>query len=134
MIITIDSNKIENANEFGELLRGVIFDTTPCYTLTGFHTPLGCYETFNLNPNINFERIFSGNIYNTIKRLLGCLDLDKEIFIFTNRKSVHVGWYWDGDGDLVIMCDGKIVENTDCKCDNTWEWINEKSGWSNYVW
>jgi len=127
MIIQIDTQKVKDPNEFGELLRNYCFDDTPCMTMTGFHKPYGCYSTFELNHDLRFIKLSENNpIYKKLARLSGYINSDKKIefYVYSNN-HIDLGWWWDGDGTLIIQEKNKIAINTDCKCDYTWEWLDE---------
>jgi hypothetical protein len=125
MNIIIDTQKLTNPNDFGELLRNYCFSDKPCMTMTGFHKPYGCYSTFDLKEG--FKKLNEQDeIYKKLWVYSGIWDTDEKsrFFAYTNGQ-VNIGWYWDGDGTLVIQCGNKVARNDDCKCDYNWEWINE---------
>lgn len=120
MIITIDTKNIEDANAFGELMREQIFDHSKGY---------GCYSTFDLNEG-----------YEELDDPVSTLS-PKEFEVFygdpdpdfaadwQNRTCgvtnglVYGYWYWDGDGVLLVRCEGIAAINHDCKKDYYWEWV-----------
>jgi hypothetical protein len=126
MIIQIDTQKITDPNEFGEILREYCFIDKPCMTMTGFHKPYGCYSTFELKKGF-IKLSQDSSIWKKLAELSGYFNGDERggFFVFT-KGNIHIGWYWDGDGCLVIQEGNKIAVNNDCKCDYTWEWIYEK--------
>lgn len=125
MKIFIDTLKIEDVNQFGEVLREHCFDSTHCATMTGYHKPHECYSTFSLNPDFKFFKLLPTNpIYKKLARLSGFNESDGRLdfFAFSNN-IIDIGWWWDGDGTLIISEGGKTAINNDCKCDYTWEWV-----------
>jgi len=129
MIITIDTQELEDANEFGEILREYCFDDTPCMTVTGFNKPYGCYSTFELNKNLKFKQLTPNDkLYQQLAELSGYLNntnqLDGIEFFAYSNNHIDIGWWWDGDGTLIIKEGNKVAVTSDCKCDYWWTWIN----------
>ncbi len=127
MIFCKDTQKMEDANEFGEALRKY------CFISDKYGGTYGCYSTFELRPE--FKKIeMNSNIGKDLLLYLGlnedgsCGEGDwKQTFhpsLFSNGE-IHLGWYWDGDGTLVIHEGNKIVYNSDCKKDYVWKWIGD---------
>ena len=131
MIITIDTNTLDSADAFGELLREYCFVE-----------PYGCYSCFDLIEE--FEEVSFGEREFTL--LLGRLPtyeshekedskfwgwdvredeyiISKAQWYYSSKNDIEIGWYWDGDGTLFIRCGNKAVENGDCKKDHYWEWV-----------
>lgn len=136
MIISINTDKIQDPNEFGELLRDFCFDDTPVQTLTGYHKPLGCYSTFDLKPEfVKIKKVNEEYVDELLSKWYGSpeegirqFDEDNYKQLIDNlhysyKNNIWITWFWDGDGDLIIECDGRCVENSDCKCDYTWSWL-----------
>jgi hypothetical protein len=49
-------------------------------------------------------------------------------WVIRNRKmysdgELHVAWFWDGDGTLVVGYNGRFAINDDCKKAANWEWV-----------
>lgn len=125
MKIIKDTLLMNDASEFGEVLREYCF--VPCKINGG---DFGCYSTFDLKPE--FRKIKKNCRLGQI--LLKHLGLnedgssgEKEFlemmnpYLYSNG-IVHLGWYWDGDGVLVIRENHKIAYNGDCK-HTDWKWI-----------
>lgn len=125
MLITKDTQQIDDPNTFGELLREYCF-------VGGY----GCYQTFDLKS----EFVLVDKNSTLGKSLLAILgvseerlnstdewtrgfaeDIYRRAYMFSNG-IVHVAWYWDGDGELVFVEGDKIAINSDCKCDYNWKW------------
>lgn len=112
MKITVDLDTL-GENGKGEALRGLVFDQRDGET--------GCYSTFDVNEG--FEKIDPAkypDIYKFIKP-----EGDGEytpVVVAYESKDIVVMWVWDGDGYLLIWIKGEpyAYQNTDCKCDYTW--------------
>lgn len=126
MIFQNDTQELDNPNEFGELLREHCFEDTPCPTITGFHKPYGCYSTFDLKDG--FEKLSGDNkIYKRLEKLSGILNGDGRAYFHAySNGQIHLGWWWDGDGTLIIQEGNKIAINNDCKSSYGWAWIVEE--------
>ena len=121
MKFVTDTQKTDDPREFGELLREYAFSDTPCPTMTGFHKPYGCYSTFDLKPEF-VKLSLNTEVYKNLEWLSDVLRTDGRVeFYAYSNGQVHVGWWWDGDGTLIIQEGDRIAINTDCKCDD-WEW------------
>ena len=120
MKITKDTQKMTDPNEFGETLRDYCF--IPDKYGWGDY---GCYSTFELRPE--FKQIFLPNpIYTRLWKLAGMDNIDDIItFYCYSNGTIHLGWYWDGDGTLIIQEGDKIACNDDCKKDYNWHWLGE---------
>lgn len=129
-----------DANKFGEALRH--------YCFVGNSQQVGCYSTFDLIECL--EEVKSGKIYEEAKAILNPDDeLGLKVFHYqikeedcwvehsswSNENEVErskicepyeivVAWLWDGDGHLYFRFNDRKVENTDCKCDYYWKWID----------
>ena len=124
MIITVDTQKLDDPNIFGETLREY------CFVGDGF----GCYSTFELLPEfykINdakqkkdfIDRLckeWYGTSYNYEPENEEKDSLSKNLY--TNG-NIIITWYWDGDGTLIIAEKNKIAVNGDCKKDYGWYWL-----------
>jgi len=122
MKIIIDTQEMNDANEFGEALRNYAFLPKD---------QRGCYSTFALKQE--FRKIKKEcKLGQLLLKHLG-MNPDgsvgegdwKEQFnpsLYSNG-NIHLGWYWDGDGILVVIEGSKIAVNSDCKKDYTWEWV-----------
>lgn len=119
---------MEDPNDFGEALREYCFIPD---SINGGN--YGCYSTFELRPE--FRRVKKDcKLGKLLLKHLG-LNEDGSIgegewqenmrsHLFSNGK-IHLGWYWDGDGCLLIWEGNKIAYNGDCKCSSYWKWIGE---------
>ena len=132
MKIIIDTQKIEIANEFGEILMNYCFIPSD---------KRGCYETFDLkkefyNPTKEIANNFINEILSSTKwwgkyYKNAKTKMDKQTQesirkeqlknVYTNN-SIILAWYWDGDGCLAIKEGNKLAINNDCKCDYYWYW------------
>ena len=133
MKITIDTQLLCNANEFGEILRQYCFIPSDKY---------GCYQTFDLKKEFYrpetkeatkfIDEILSsttwwGKYYQNTKYQRDAI-MQKSIRdawlenVYTNG-NIWIAWYWDGDGCLAIKEEDKLAINNDCKCDDYWEWV-----------
>ncbi len=108
MKITLDTATITCPNKFGELLREQFF------TKDGY----GCYQNFTLIP----EFVLVNNKH-AWRELLDGETIEYITYHHKDNPKIFVGWYWDGDGTLVIGDGDRIVINTDCKKSNRWEWV-----------
>lgn len=109
MIISIDTSKIKNPNEFGELLREYFFTKDKGY---------GCYENFELEPFM-----MPGSVTPYIQSFFGDYDSTVHFYAAHNDLNLWCAYSWDGDGTLVV-CDGeRIAVNSDCKKDYSWKFV-----------
>ena len=122
MLITKDTQKMDNPCEFGETLRDY------CFIPNEYGQDVGCYSTFTLRPE--FKKISKKSELG--KRLLEYLGWDteynddiKDMAHLYSNNGIHIAWYWDGDGTLVFWEGNKVVYNGDCKKDYVWEWLDE---------
>lgn len=112
---------------FGEALRE--------YAFVG--EGLGCYSTFELKPEFKEVDKTSQCGINMILLLdtfehsedtyIATIKADNPEFydnckLFSNDK-INIGWYWEGDGTLLVMYGDKAAINTDCKKISTWSWL-----------
>lgn len=91
----------------GECLRALFFDQTK-----GF----GCYSSFELKPYVT-----------TLPN--EPVEDDPVEFHYTVAKvhDIKMRYFWDGDGYLeFILPNGKVIFNSDCKCDHGWKISNMK--------
>jgi hypothetical protein len=121
----VDLLKTEDANKFGEALRGLCF--------VGNCMDLGCYTTFEVHKCL--KEIKLGKIYNEAKKVI-CPENTLHVYhskltekecSFDEYKIIEpyeivCAWEWDGDGCLYFRFNDRKVINTDCKCDYTWNW------------
>ena len=113
---------MEDSNRFGEALRNYCFIPDECGGTTG------CYSTFKLRPEFKPIKKDSKKWKKLFNLIVG--ECDKEyiaevrdrIKMFSDG-NIHLAWYWDGDGSILIVEGDKGVINTDAKCDYTWEWV-----------
>lgn len=120
MKIVLDTQIIDDANLFGETLREYIFKER-----------FGCYSCFDLIDE--FALVEDVKVIEKLQLVLGIhksLDVEeydfsdlRELTCYYSNGSIHVGWYWDGDGTLAIIEGSRCVVNEDCKKDYTWEWV-----------
>lgn len=131
MKIIIDTEIMDDANEFGEALRNHVF-------VTDEHGgDYGCYSTFETRPE--FKPVDEDSELG--KELLVAIHGDKPkpeddwgwdanvraTALLSNGK-IHVAWYWDGDGTLLIVeqedCGYRAAINHDCKKAHEWAWVS----------
>ena len=116
---------MNNPNLFGETVRDYAFVKHKDYDY-------GCYSTFELLPE--FKEVKEGELLDKlIDELNEGNDWDegytRQMFIQESRPQcfsngeIHVAWYWDGDGTLLVVSepDGRAAINTDCKKDYGWK-------------
>lgn len=134
MKIVLDTQKIEDANDFGEALRKYSFkEETGCYScfdlLDSFVKVKKHSKTFKF-----FSNILLGSVYEYVyrnecdeKEAKKLLQEDmKRCVVYEHRTfPVQIAWFWDGDGTLIIKEKDKIAINRDCKKDYTWSWYKE---------
>ena len=120
MIKTINTQAITDANLFGEIFREYAFKDEG-----------GCYSCFDLIDE--FKPVTPGyDIEGRLQMALGIHviqdredyphDLRDRAQLYTNE-TIHIGWYWDGDGCLAVIEGDRVAVNPDCKKDYTWEWV-----------
>ena len=117
MNIIIDTSKITDSNNFGELLRDNFFVKGKGY---------GCYGTFELIDE--FAKCDSSiNLHTYCDKYLPELNKEerKRVSLFFNKFQPYcfVLWYWDGDGSLWISDGERVAFNGDCKRDYGWIWV-----------
>jgi len=119
MKIIKDTQLMNDPNEFGEALRDYCF--VPDGVGWGNY---GCYSTFELRPE--FKKLLNNSgIRQRLSKLSGWSGSDGRVnFYCYSNGNIHLGWWWDGDGTLIIQEGNKITINNDCKCDYTWEWVD----------
>lgn len=128
-----DTQKIENANEFGEALCNY------CFIPDKYGGNYGCYSTFDLRPE--FKHIIDESF---IEWILGTdhywheaiSRIRNEPYVcevaLALRENLHsngkiiLTWHWDGDGGIIIKEGNKIAYNGDCKKDYHWVWLKEE--------
>ena len=113
MLISTDTTKIKDADKFGELLRECFFTKDK---------GRGCYENFELEPFM-----IQGVVTPYIQSLFGDpLTWDAKIYFFALKDNLNIwcAYSWDGDGTLIVSDGTRIAENSDCKKDYNWRWIN----------
>ena len=108
MIIEVDTQKMVNANEFGEILRRFCFKEE-----------YGCYSCFDL-----IDGFLQIPVPEELKKYLW-EDCKNVCYV---RGEIFVAWGWEGDGCLVIKEGNKIARNSDCKKDYLWEWAQDIEG------
>lgn len=133
MIITIDTQKLDDPNAFGEALRKY-----------AFKEEYGCYSCFDLQDSfVEIKPPFLKTNYKDqldIEKLYNWYadhlvfdgdpvtcnyeeDLEiMKVYVDTNF-NISLGWFWDGDGHLIIREGNIAAENFDCKKDYTWRWL-----------
>jgi hypothetical protein len=137
MKLFLDTNTIEDANVFGELLRNY------CFVPDETGGTVGCYSTFKLHSAFKpFTGIcaeffveqflkseyFWGKWYKAENLCKEDYKMQLDMFesflknLYTDG-NIIVTWHWDGDGLLLIGEDNRMVFNSDCKCNYTWEWV-----------
>lgn len=127
----------DDPNDFGEALRN--------YCFIGNCEQTGCYSTFQLIPQL--KEVKSGEIYEEAKKI-PCPEYEEKIKVYhwkVIEKDCYIdyrdpddkpqkmkiyepfeivcAWHWDGDGHLYFRFNNRKAENTDCKKDSEWEWI-----------
>lgn len=113
---------LDNPDLFGETLRNWVFQPD------GFGT-FGCYSTFKTRPE--FQPVDPETPLGiALLDALGYVDGDTEYWYqgvegvtLLSDGEIHVAWYWDGDGILAFMAQGKTARNDDCKKTYGWEWV-----------
>lgn len=120
----------KDPNKIGEILREAIFVKKNA-------SDYGCYSTFDLLPEFKeVTLINNSDLFEKLTKVLAndC-DLyecdedefhqDYTIHMFSNG-NVHVAWYWDSDGTLLLISEElkMAVLNDDCKKDYTWKFVN----------
>ncbi len=149
MIFKVNTQTVDDPNTFGELLREYCFKEEygrySCFELIdGFKpinkcTELGYSMLLHLGyptHEENKEASIKGEYWKNESKMRelfgnpylenGCQlyqkpGVDFEMGSFT----INIGWYWDGDGILVIQENNRIAYNSDCKTDHDWSWIKE---------
>lgn len=110
--VTIDTER-DSPNVIGEFLRGKFWDQSPNKHYP--HGRTGCYSSFDYNADVEplwLEKEEDG--WNYIE--WNCARWD----------DVKCRWYWDGDGTIEFLFpDGTVLENTDCKKDYGWTWVED---------
>jgi len=132
MKIIKDTQKMENANEFGETLREY------CFIPDKYGGTYGCYSTFELRPEFKHttNECFIDWLIRTDHywgKQLDSIRNDSHICTVINdlRKNLYsngkiiLTWHWDGDGELIIKEGNKVACNGDCKKDYVWVWLHE---------
>ena len=117
----IDTQTTDDPDIFGETIREYCFDTKD--------DELGCYSCFKLRDGF-VEVAKNTTLWNQMINALaieGCLnEIDEDerdkASIYANG-DIAVGWYWDGDGTLVIIEGCRMAINGDCKKTYGWEWV-----------
>jgi len=134
---TVYLGETQNPNEFGEALRN--------YCFVGNCMETGCYSTFKLVDWL--KEIKSGKIYEEAKKIINP-EFPDSLHVFHFKKTekdcwfldynprgeedkMRIGepselvcaWAWDGDGHLYFRWNDRRVENTDCKTNYTWRWV-----------
>ena len=111
----------EDPNHFGEQLRSYCF-----------LEEVGCYHCFDLQKEFShvspsdwvLKEVFTA--YDPEEWARKAWEQEKErvaCYVWL-EKDILVAWYWDGDGRLLIRAGNKAALNTDCKKNNTWEWVD----------
>lgn len=115
-------HKIESPDAFGEIIRDYAF-------VTQNENDIGCYDTFDLRKSFKPIPIKSELGKKMIEIMQAELPYDTPQ-LFTNG-HFFVGWWWDGDGTLVVGCRHqnayKFAVNEDCKKTYFWKWGDEFS-------
>jgi hypothetical protein len=128
-----------NPNKIGEALLH--------WSFVGRNGERGCYSTFELplffKPigimSEGYEEIFSrANAF-----CFPCEDIKLNCFIYDQPQIedeyfpaeailLIIAWRWEGDGTLYfrLIGRGKDIEviNNDCKCDYTWQYVEDNNG------
>ena len=128
MIITKDTQEMTDPNEFGETLRNYCFINDAYADKFFGGRQYGCYSTFALRQEF-YSLMPNEPLYQKLRRLSGIDDTDlrANFYAFCCSDGIFLGWWWDGDGILIIGEGNKIAINDDCKCDYTWEWCNDEA-------
>ena len=131
----VDLLKEQNANWFGEALRGHCF--------IGRVNETGYYSTFRVHES--FKQVKEGAIFEEAKKYLYD-EVEVTVYHFKLEEKdcwisyegegenarrmkicepfeIVMAWVWDGDGCLYFRFNDRKVINTDCKKDYNWEWI-----------
>lgn len=121
MIKILDTQTTNDANIFGEILRHYCF--TEHY---------GCYSCFEVIQD--FKHLTDKCIVETLQKALEIHETNDDDWYNYNKErkalkcfsngTIHLAWYWNGDGALAIIENNKCAVNFDCKKDYTWEWVN----------
>lgn len=117
--------RLRNPNKIGEILRDYCFVNDEYKDAYG-RNPIGCYETFKLREG--FFKITPKIAKAYLKAKYNIDDVENEWLYSNNlyvnpKDEIFICWAWNGDGHLIIDYHGKVVENSDCKCDYTWEFL-----------
>ena len=115
--IDLSHLRYEGIDRFAETLRDRAFPP---------EKGRGCYASFELAPG--FAPVAPNS--DAGRRVLTCLLDGSPEYAEEARPAaegslhsdgdLHVGWYWDGDGTLVLVAGDAAFENTDCK--KTYGW------------
>jgi len=108
MKITIDTENINAANEFGETLRKYFFTKNKGY---------GCYENFEVEPFLRADYLTESQI----EAYFG--DIESKCYYFRGMNHEWMAYNWDGDGTLVVSDGKRIAINHDCKKSYNWNFI-----------
>jgi len=129
----VDLLTTQNANDFGEALRGHCF--------IGRLSETGYYSTFRVHES--FKKVTEGVIFDEAKKYLYD-EVKATVYHFKLEEKdcylsyehdgkiektkvcepfeIVMGWAWDGDGSLYFRFNDRKVVNTDCKKNYIWEW------------
>ena len=136
MRIEIDTEKLEDADEFGEILREYCFKKKKgCYTcfglVAGFRAvPKDSEQGRTLLDKLGYSReslLSTLRAYSSREEYKRQAIMDfKDMYersVLASNGVIAVAWYWDGDGTLLFQDESRAAINTDCKKDYGWEWL-----------
>lgn len=102
----------DNPDTVGEFCRDRFFNQSD--------GKLGCYSTFDLRSSV-----YSLPKVKDVDGLVWHRAALKDLCNEQHGELTIMEYMWDGDGCLrFIFSNGAILENTDCKHTNGWEWVD----------
>lgn len=113
MKLVKDTQKMIDANEFGESLREWAFPED------GF----GGYTTTELRKG--FKKLKNGDKFYDWFLNNAAWDPNGNPLCAKHWNGVYVGWHYEHDGVLLFIENNKIAANFDCKKSHKWNWWHE---------